>query len=206
MAEDRPRSGQFPPGDGKSANFLPSTFSPWGNYERISEDGGGDYHLDNIAADVSRPTTRASQPIGSPDTVSQVENGSPLSDQGGMPTPDFLITPPVPSQPFEGRQEPELPRQPEPVSRPAALPRKSKFREMLQKSLSSRKRAPVPTYESIRGMTEDYPYRNRSPTSIEREFARYDGLGNSTSSNDSSEAVDLNSLYCMSGPQIFRIP
>lgn len=195
MAEDRHPSGQVPPRDGKSLSFL-STFSSRGEYERISEDGDGAYQLADIAAaDISRSTSTASRHVGASnmnEPVSPVENESPSSgkgSQGRMPTPDLLVTPPASSQPFESQreQEPGALRQPESAPQPAALPRKSKFREMLEKSLSSRKRGrqPSPAYNSA------------SPVSIEQEFAMYDGHGESgMHSNDPTDA-DLSDLYGM---------
>lgn len=204
MSDRQYRSGpDHGPGGDPGPMFLPSTFSPWRSYERISgdrdRDGQGDirddgYDLQHLAADMPRPTTPLSRHPSSPGSDFTLAEGEALrSGQTPLPTLDQRTSPPLPSPSppspasSQSPEQTKVPQQPQTAARLPARPRKSRFREMLT-SLSTR-RGDRSAYGAVRDLSGDHSYQGQ-----------YDEFGgfNGPSAASREEAInELRSKYGM---------
>ena len=181
--------------------FLPSTFSPWRSYERISgdrdRDGQGDirddgYDLQHLAADMPRPTTPLSRHPSSPGSDFTLAEGEALrSGQTPLPTLDQRTSPPLPSPSppspasSQSPEQTKVPQQPQTAARLPARPRKSRFREMLT-SLSTR-RGDRSAYGAVRDLSGDFPYQG--------QYDEFGGFNGSSNGPPDEGINDLRSKY-----------
>ena len=208
MADDHLRPGHSPGGDAGLV-FLPSTFSPWRSYEEISGNGNGgdgsgnedrgndEYDLQHLAADVPRPTTPLSRQHSAPSSdVTLAEREVLHAGQTPLSIEIQRESPPISPQSSEcgsplQAQHPQ--QQPETTARLPALPRASRFREMLS-SLSSR-RSNRPAYGAVRDLSGDFSYQGQYD-----EFGGFNRPRTSPQEATEDAAEDLHSKYCISPP------